>query len=44
MPHDMRDQIVVFVRRGSPSRWGFIKGLDVTTSKFYDWRESGTPR
>ena len=42
-PHDTRDQIVDFVRRWSEKtkiRAGrFIEWLDITASKFYDWRE-----
>jgi transposase InsO family protein/transposase-like protein len=43
VPRDTRDQIVDFVRRWSEkteigARW-FIGWLDVTASKFYDWRE-----
>src|SRR5246500_3800963 len=43
VPHDTRDQIVDFVRRWSgkteigPGR--FIGWLDITASKFYDWRQ-----
>ena len=43
MPHDVRDQIVDFVRRWSEaSEIGagrFIGWLGVTASKFYSWRE-----
>ena len=43
MPHDVRDQVVDFVRRWSEkSEIGvgrFIPWLGVTASKFYDWRE-----
>ena len=43
MPHDVRDQVVNFVRRWSEkSEIGvgrFIAWLGVTASKFYDWRE-----
>ncbi len=43
MPHDVRDQIVDFVRRWSQaSEIGagrFIGWLGVTASKFYSWRE-----
>ena len=43
MPHDVRDQIVDFVRRWSEaSEIGagrFVGWLGVTASKFYDWRE-----
>ena len=43
MPHDVRDQIVDFVRRWSEaSEIGagrFVGWLGVTGSKFYDWRE-----
>ena len=46
VPHDMRDQIVNFVRRWSEKTeigtGRFIAWLDVTTSKFYDWRERCT--
>jgi transposase InsO family protein len=43
VPHDTRDQIVDFVWRWSEKTeigagW-FIGWLDVTASKFYDWRE-----
>ena len=42
MPHDVRDQVVDFVRRRSEKseiRVGrFIDWLGVTASKFYDWR------
>ena len=41
--HDKRDQIVDFVRRWSEKTeigaGRFIEWLDITTSKFYDWRE-----
>src|SRR5439155_7423269 len=43
VPHDVRDQIVDFVRRWSEaSEIGagrFVGWLGVTGSKFYDWRE-----
>jgi len=43
VPHDVRDQIVDFVRRWSEaSEIGagrFVGWLGVTASKFYDWRE-----
>ena len=43
MPHDVRDQIVDFVRRWSEaSEIGagrFVDWLGVTASKFYNWRE-----
>ena len=43
MPHDVRDQIVDFVRRWSEaSEIGatrFVGWLGVSSSKFYDWRE-----
>ena len=43
MPHDVRDQIVDFVRRWSEKTeigaGRFIGWLDITASKFYDWRE-----
>ena len=43
MPHDMRDQIVDFVRCWSEkTEMGagrFITWLEMTASKFYDWRE-----
>ena len=43
MPHDVRDQIVDFVRRWSEaSEIGagrFVGWLGVAASKFYDWRE-----
>jgi hypothetical protein len=43
VPHDTRDQIVDFVRRWSEkteiSAGRFIEWLDITASKFYDWRE-----
>ena len=43
VPQDTRDQIVDFVRRWSEkteiSAGRFIEWLDITTSKFYDWRE-----
>ena len=41
--HDTRDQIVDFVRRWSQKTeigaGRFIEWLDITASKFYDWRE-----
>ncbi len=43
VPHDTRDQIVDFVRRWSEKAEigaaRFIGWLEVTASKFYDWRE-----
>ena len=43
IPHDTRDQIVDFVRRWSEKTeigaGRFIGWLDITASKFYDWRE-----
>ena len=43
MPHDVRDQVVDFVRRWSEkaeiSVGHFIAWLGVTVSKFYDWRQ-----
>jgi len=43
IPHDARDQIVDFVRRWSEKTeigaGRFIGWLDITASKFYDWRE-----
>ena len=43
MPHDVRDQIVDFVRRWSEKTGigagRFVEWLGVTPSKFYDWRE-----
>ena len=43
VPHDVRDQIVDFVRRWSEKTeigaGRFIVWLDITASKFYDWRE-----
>ena len=43
MPHDVRDQIVDFVRRWSVKTeicaGRFIGWLDITASKFYSWRE-----
>jgi len=43
VPHDVRDQIVDFVRRWSESSeigaGRFVGWLGVTASKFYDWRE-----
>jgi len=43
VPHDTRDQIVDFIRRWSEKTeigaWRFIGWLDITASKFYDWRE-----
>ena len=43
MPHDVRDQIVDFVRRWSEkTEMGagrFLGWLDIRGSKFYDWRE-----
>jgi len=43
VPHDVRDQVVDFVRRWSGkteiSVGRFVPWLGVTVSKFYDWRE-----
>ena len=43
VPHDVRDQVVDFVRRWSEKTGigvgRFIRWLGVRTSKFYDWRE-----
>ena len=43
MPHDVRDQVVDFVRRWSEKTeigvGRYIHWLGVTASKFYDWRE-----
>ena len=43
VPHDTRDQIVDFVRRWSEkteiSAGRFVGWLEVTASKFYNWRE-----
>jgi putative transposase len=43
VPHDVRDQVVDFVRRWSEkteiSIGRFIAWLGVTASKFYDWRQ-----
>jgi putative transposase len=43
VPHDTRDQTVDFVRRWSEETEivarRFIGWLDITSSKFYDWRE-----
>ena len=43
MPHDVRDQVVDFVRRWSEKTeigaGRFIHWLGVQASKFYDWRE-----
>jgi hypothetical protein len=43
VPHDVRDQVVDFVRRWSEkseiSVGRFIHWLGVTVSKFYDWRQ-----
>ena len=43
MPHDVRDQVVDFVRRWSQkteiSVGRFIHWLGVTASKFYNWRQ-----
>jgi putative transposase len=43
VPHDVRDQIVDFVRRWSEateiSAGRFVEWLHIRTSKFYDWRE-----
>ncbi len=43
VPHDVRDQVVDFVRRWSQeteiSAGRFIHWLEVRASKFYDWRE-----
>jgi hypothetical protein len=42
VPHDTRDQIVDFVRRWSEKTdigaVRFIEWLDITASKFYNWR------
>jgi putative transposase len=42
-PHDVRDQIVDFVRRWSEKAeigaGRFIPWLGIRASKFYDWRE-----
>jgi hypothetical protein len=43
VPHDTRDQIVDFVRcwaeKTEIGGGRFIGWLDITASKFYDWRE-----
>ena len=43
MPHDVRDQVVDFVRRWSEKTeigvGRFIPWLGVTASKFCDWRQ-----
>jgi putative transposase len=43
VPHDVRDQVVDFVRRWSEKAeigvGRFIHWLGVTASKFYDWRQ-----
>ena len=43
MPHDVRDQVVDFVRRWAEKTeigaGRFIAWLGVTVSKFYDWRQ-----
>jgi hypothetical protein len=43
VPHDVRDQVVDFVRRWSErteiSVGRFVHWLGVTASKFYDWRQ-----
>ncbi len=42
VPHDVRDQIVDFVRRwseASETGAGRFVGWGVTASKFYDWRQ-----
>ena len=43
MAHDVRDEVVDFVRRWSEKAeigaGRFIRWLGVTASKFYDWRE-----
>src|SRR5207244_10949452 len=43
VPHDTRDRIVDFIRRWSEKTeigaGSFIGWLDITASKFYDWRE-----
>src|SRR5438309_8268544 len=43
VPHDTRDQIVDFVRRWSEkteiTAGQFIEWLNITASKFYNWRE-----
>src|SRR5271165_7200282 len=43
VPHDVRDQVMDFVRRWSEKTaigvGRFIPWLDITASKFYDWRQ-----
>ena len=43
MPHDVRDEVVDFVRRWSAKTeigvGGFLSWLGIRGSKFYDWRE-----
>ena len=43
VPHDVRDQVVDFVRRWSDKTeigaGRFVRWLGVRASKFYDWRE-----
>ena len=43
VPHDVRDQVVDFVRRWSEKTeigaGRFVRWLGVRASKFYDWRE-----
>ena len=41
MPHDVRDQIVDFVRSEASGIGAgrFVGWLGVSASKFYDWRE-----
>ena len=43
MPHDVRDQVVDFVRRWSEKTGlgarRFVKWLGITASKFYSWRD-----
>ena len=43
MPHDVRDQVLDFVRRWSEKTGigagRFVRWLGVTSSKFYNWRE-----
>ena len=43
VPHDVRDQVVDFIRRWSEETeigaGRFIAWLGVTASKFYDWRQ-----
>ena len=46
VPHDVRDQVVDFVRRWSEKTeigaGRFIHWLGVQASKFYDWREGAS--